>query len=210
MDEEESVNYSVPDSVYDATRIEYSALKPNERNEHLKELWRLCFLKCIGASQIKRVFLKLHDRVINYGTTKNINIQVSDFERKILEKKSCIVLMPDDPIKRFWSILMIILLVYVVLWVPINICFYQADPNDESNDIDIGTLIDGLVDGFFGIDILINFISSYEDPVNGLPVVSLKKIAINYLTSWFLIDFIAVIPTQLIEEAFTSGSGGSL
>jgi len=105
---------------------------------------------------------------------------------------------------------MIILLVYVVLWVPINICFYQSNPDDESNEIDVNGLIDAVVDGFFGVDILINFISSYEDPVNGLPVVSLKKIALNYVTTWFLIDFIAVIPTQLIEEAFTSGGGGTL
>ena len=65
-----------------------------------------------------------------------------------------------------------------------------------------------MVDGFFGIDILINFISAYEDPINGLPVVSLKRIAINYLTGWFIIDFIAVIPTQIIEEAFTGGGSG--
>ena len=50
MDEELSINYSTPDSVYDDTRIEYKALKPLERDEHLKELWRLCFLKSLGAS----------------------------------------------------------------------------------------------------------------------------------------------------------------
>ena len=52
----DSINYSIPDSEYDNTRIEYKSLKEAERNEHLKELWRLCFLKSVGASQIKKVF----------------------------------------------------------------------------------------------------------------------------------------------------------
>lgn len=51
-----------------------------------------------------------------------------------------------------------------------------------------------MVDGLFLIDIFINFISAYEDPVTGLPVISLKKIAFNYLTGWFCLDLLAVMP----------------
>ena len=61
--------------------------------------------------------------------------------------------------------------------------------------MDAAAIIDMIVDILFGIDLFVNFISSYEDPETGLPVVSLKLIAINYLTSWFPIDFIAVFPT---------------
>jgi hypothetical protein len=115
--------YSEGASEYDNTRIEYKTLKPAERKEHLRELWRLCFLKSLGASQIRRVFLKLHERVINYGTTKNINTQAVDLEKKILEKKSGLVLMPDDMFKRIWNIIIIILLIYVATYVPVSICF---------------------------------------------------------------------------------------
>lgn len=66
-----------------------------------------------------------------------------------------------------------------------------------------------IVDFLFGIDLIVNFISSYEDPRTGLPVVGLKDIAINYLTSWFIIDFIAIFPTQTIEEAFKDGGDAS-
>jgi len=58
-----------------------------------------------------------------------------------------------------------------------------------------GAIIDLAVDFFFLIDIFVNFISAFEDPTTGFPTVSLKDIAINYLTSWFFIDFIAVFPT---------------
>lgn len=56
-------------------------------------------------------------------------------------------------------------------------------------------MIDMVVDIFFMVDIIINFISAYEDPDSGFPIVDLKYIAGNYITSWFFIDFIAVFPT---------------
>lgn len=65
----------------------------------------------------------MHERVINYGTTKNINTQAVDLEKKILEKKSSLVLMPDDMFKRVWNIIIIALLIYVATYVPVSICF---------------------------------------------------------------------------------------
>ena len=44
-------------------------------------------------------------------------------EKKILEKKSSLVLMPDDLFKRVWNIIIIILLFYVATYVPVSICF---------------------------------------------------------------------------------------
>ena len=190
---EDEVVYSVPDSEYDDTRIEYKSLKPVERDEHLKELWRLCFLKSLGASQIKIVFSQLHERVIKYGTINNINVLASDFEKKILEKKPWIVLLSDHPFRRVWDILMLILLLYVVFWVPVSICFFQSKGDEEG--LTTGAIVDLAVDFCFLIDMFVNFISAFEDQLTGLPIVSLKDIAINYLTSWFVIDFIAVLPT---------------
>ena len=62
------------------------------------------------------------------------------------------------------------------------------------------------VDILFGIDIIVNFLSSYEDPATGLPVISLKAIALNYLTGWFMLDLLAVLPVQLIEKMLEGGS----
>ena len=50
IEENELKNYSSGESVYDNTRIEYKSLKLIERKEHLKELWRICFIKSFGAS----------------------------------------------------------------------------------------------------------------------------------------------------------------
>lgn len=105
----------------------------------------------------------------------------------------------DNDFRRYWNILMIFLLIYVVSWVPVSICFY-SDPSD--NDAMVSTIVDAA----FLIDIFINFISAYEDPLTALPVVSLKKIAIKYSTTWLIIDLIAVVPTQWIEKLFNADS----
>jgi len=185
------VLYTSGESVYDNTRNDYLSLNQEEKLEHIKELWRLCFLKSMGASNIKRVFQKLHDRVVSFGTTKNINRTRQDIEKKILDQKPKIVLLADDPFKRFWNILMIFLLAYVALYVPYGICFNKSQPGDPITAIEV---VDILVDVLFFIDIIVNFISSFDDPDSGLPVISLKKIALNYLTGWFALDLVAVLP----------------
>jgi hypothetical protein len=49
------------------------------------------------------------------------------------------------------------------------------------------------------MDVFINFISAQEDPVTLLPIVSLKIIALNYISSWFILDLISCIPINEIE-----------
>lgn len=50
-----------------------------------------------------------------------------------------------------------------------------------------------MFDVFFFCDIVINFISAYEDD-NKKVIDDPSKIAIDYLTGWFFIDIIAVVP----------------
>lgn len=125
-DKEEQADYSSGETVYDNSRTDFNQLSQAARNDHIVELWRLCYLRSMGASNIKRIFEKLHDRVVTFGTTKNINRTRQDIEKKILEKKLKIVLLADHPIKRTWNILMIFLLIYVATYVPFSICFNDS------------------------------------------------------------------------------------
>jgi hypothetical protein len=59
--------------------------------------------------------------------------------------------------------------------------------------------LDTSIDLLFFLDIMITFVSAYEVP-GGLPEVRLKKIFNNYVYSWFFIDLVATIPTDLIEK----------
>lgn len=67
---------------------------------------------------------------------------------------------------------MIILLIYVVSYVPISISFVEVSPDDE---LDLAGWVDIIVDYIFGCDMFVNFISAYEDPLNeNLPEVRCK------------------------------------
>lgn len=65
--------------------------------------------------------------------------------------------------------------------------------------------VDWIIDIIFIMDLFINFITAYEKR-DGLQETRIKKIAKNYLRGWFIIDFLACIPVQLIEPLLVSGS----
>jgi len=103
--------------------MDYKTLLPAEKAEHLKELWRICYIKAFGAANILMIFNKLHARVIEFGTSKNIHINQDILAKRIMDKRSRFILLQDDPFKRFWNVLIILLLLYVATYVPYDICF---------------------------------------------------------------------------------------
>ena len=58
--------------------------------------------------------------------------------------------------------------------------------------------IDWVVDIIFIMDLFVNFMTAYEKR-DGLQETRLGLIAKNYLKGWFIIDFMACFPVQLIE-----------
>lgn len=59
--------------------------------------------------------------------------------------------------------------------------------------------LDTIADCLFFCDIFVNFISAYDNLDTGLPEVDLKKIASHYMTGWFSLDFVAVLPIEKIS-----------
>lgn len=54
---------------------------------------------------------------------------------------------------------------------------------------------DFVLDIFFFLDILLNFVTGYWDRTDGPTLVmNCRKIALNYLKSWFVLDFISTFP----------------
>lgn len=61
---------------------------------------------------------------------------------------------------------------------------------------------------FFLVDLCINFLSAYEDE-NKKVIDDPKLIAKEYLSGWFLIDFVAVVPiSYFLTSDNTVGTGG--
>lgn len=84
------------------------------------------------------------------------------------------------------------MILMTVIITPFRICFI------EIQDDKIYSYMDLFFDVFFGLDILINFISSYYDEKNQL-VFTLKDIVLNYLKTYFFLDFISCFPIEMIS-----------
>ena len=97
----------------------------------------------------------------------------------------------DDSVRNVINIY-IRLLLYMATVVPYRIAFYDEDS--------LGWIItDSIVDCFFGLDIIFNFFYAYFNFYEDL-IVDRKKIAKRYLSTWFVIDLIAIIPLNLVLQ----------
>ena len=76
----EKADYSSGESVFDESRVDFQSLTAAQKRDHIKELWRMCCLKAVGAANLQSIFSKLHSRVLKYGTTRNINKNRVDLE----------------------------------------------------------------------------------------------------------------------------------
>lgn len=100
------------------------------------------------------------------------------------------VLLPDHPFRGLWDVFILNLVIYVAFISVFLFSFLDA----------IGTSspffwVERFLDIAFGIDIILNFFTAYEDEVY---ITSLPAIASRYLKTWFLVDLIGTIPWGLI------------
>ena len=82
---------------------------------------------------------------------------------------------------------------YATIITPYRTAFHDEDP--------IGWIVvDALIDLCFLADMFFNFFMAYYDKTEDL-VLDRKRIACRYLKTWFLVDFIAIIPFNYMLKA---------
>ncbi len=147
----------------------------------MKDLWRRTHIKAIGGARIVRRFSELSEFITIFGASKKIDL---DIEEEIVPLP--IVLMPENPIKMFWNFVIMLLLIYTATFVPYRTAFIDEAPEE---------LLDWewCVDALFMFDLIVNFISAYEDRDKNIEV-RMKLIALSYIKSWFFLDIAACIP----------------
>ena len=69
------------------------------------------------------------------------------------------------------------------------------------------SVLNCFIDGFFAIDIIINFFTTYFHPTTGEEITEKKEIAINYLKGMFILDLLSTIPLDLLASAFYEQKG---
>ena len=100
------------------------------------------------------------------------------------------VIFPDDELYLIWGYVVTGLLIYTATITPFRLALVEEETIDW---FVIGLIIDGL---FFS-DVIVNCFLCYYDSDNNI-ITSHKKIFLNYLTGWMLLDILACIPLQAI------------
>ncbi|PON52584.1 Voltage dependent potassium channel [Parasponia andersonii] len=91
-----------------------------------------------------------------------------------------------------------VLLVAYSAWVyPFEVAFLSSYPKKPLY------IADSIVDLFFATDIVLTFFVAYIDHTTHLLVHDSKKIAMRYLSTWFLMDVASTIPFEALYYLFT-------
>ena len=77
---------------------------------------------------------------------------------------------------------------------------------ESSEDSAFIVYLELLIDMMFFIDMCINFLTAFEDRDQRLES-RIKEIAINYLSSWFLLDLVSCIPFQYLDPQYLKSLG---
>jgi len=154
--------------------------------------------KVFYASYFVGLAISLQNRIRLYGTLKRIeeNKQPEILVTEV-KKKPILPLMPTNNFRVFWTILLAIMIVLSTLLTPYDVSFIE-DNDEMFKDINY------IFDVIFAFDIILNFISAYYDPMNGL-ITDFKTIGITYVKGWFWIDVIAVLPLDSMTKHVFSG-----
>lgn len=103
---------------------------------------------------------------------------------KSLRPKVWFLIRHDSPGRMLWDSFMMMLLFWVVLSLPFTMGFGQTDTLTD---------VDRVCDVFFLLDVVLNFRTTYIDRDEAI-VTNCKKMALNYLKTWFVLDFVSSVP----------------
>ncbi|PKA49049.1 Potassium channel AKT1 [Apostasia shenzhenica] len=101
--------------------------------------------------------------------------------------------VPCSQPPRYWQIFLIILVAYSAWISPFEFALITKPTGTLS-------IVDNIVNGFFAIDIILTFFVAYLDKTSYLLVDKPKKIAKKYLTSWFILDVVSTVPSEIARK----------
>jgi Ion transport protein len=165
---------------------EFHKLSEFRQHQRMTELWHRLKVKALGGVRIIKRFAELSDNITMYGATRQIAVEI---EEEIVPLP--FILLPENKIRMGWNLVTLVLLLYTASFVPYRTSFIEYASTALTN-------WEWVVDALFSLDILINFISAYEDNDKNIEV-RLKMIAKTYVSTWFMFDAVAIFPFQMLE-----------
>ncbi len=99
----------------------------------------------------------------------------------------------NNPARQLIDLGVVFALMYVAIVTPYEVSFLADQPDNEALGA-VGRVIDVL----FIADMLLNFVTPFQLE-NGVWVTDHRSIAWRYMTSWFLVDLISVMPLEYLR-----------
>ncbi|URD87669.1 Potassium channel [Musa troglodytarum] len=109
------------------------------------------------------------------------------------------IVSPYDPRYRLWEKFLIVLVLYSAWICPFEFAFRRYLPSTIF-------LVDNIINSFFAIDIVLTFFVAFVDHKSYLLVDEPKRIAVRYLSTWFIFDACSTFPFQTISFFFNGHS----
>ncbi|CAH9063616.1 unnamed protein product [Cuscuta epithymum] len=103
------------------------------------------------------------------------------------------IISPFDPHYRNWEAFLVLLVFYTAWVSPFEFGFLETPSGPLA-------ISDNVVNTFFAIDIVLTFFVAYLDRTTYLLIDEPKKIAWRYIRSWFVLDLISTVPSELVRK----------
>ncbi|CAD5165552.1 unnamed protein product [Musa acuminata subsp. malaccensis] len=140
---------------------------------------------CNDGFQLESGGFNLHDDLLpSLGATINHTTKLRKH-----------IVSPYDPRYRLWELFLIFLVLYSAWICPFEFAFLRYLPSKIF-------LVDNIVDSFFAIDIVLTFFVAFMDHKSCLLVDDPKRIAVRYLSTWFIFDACSTYPIQTISFSY--------
>lgn len=106
----------------------------------------------------------------------------------------------DSLFKAVWDWLILALVIFTAIEIPYSVAFLIPLQGNKWSIDDVTPLFvfNLFVDFLFIVDILINFRTTFIKPTTDEVISAPKQIALHYLKSWFVVDFVAAIPFDFL------------
>lgn len=112
------------------------------------------------------------------------------------------IIHPKSGALGAWEAVVTLLLLWTAAVVPLRLAFWTSE--------DAGIVaVEYTVDCLFALDILVHFSTAFYDD-EGRLVTGRRAIAKRYLSTWFLVDLVAVFPYRLLSGGGESGHAARL
>ena len=164
------------------------------------------------------------DQIAPYLTTVQESISFEQFvaacnfaasEAKQHTKNPLFPFDPDSTPKQTWDAFIMLFLLYTTFAVPYMLSFGENPESEAEETASIQPvwgayeIFDLFMDVLFCMDVCANFCTAIV--IRGVYITNLQKIAVNYIKTWFILDFAGSVPfDKIVSAAVGAGNLGGV